>query len=170
MVEITTKLSKVNNYEMLIIKDTRFYTTHNDGKYETKVKTKGATVYVPNDDKTKKDLSRFGLTVYEATDRNTKEKVSFIMTRFSGSAKFYDTDAKTKKSYCFDDRFPNVQGDHFTFVIMKFEDDNKNDYNRIVAWRGKSSDLQKMQLDYFDDDDQFEDDDQVVTEDEQSNK
>ena len=81
------------------------------------------------------------------------------MTRFSGNASFYDTDAKTKKSYCFDDKYPNVQGEHFTFVLMAFQDDNQNDYTRIVAWRGKSSELQRMQLDYFDDDDQFEDED-----------
>ena len=166
MVEITTKLSKVNNYEMLTIKDARFYTTHNDGKYETKVKTKGATIYVPDDDKTKKQLTRFGLKVYEATDKQTKEKVSFIMTRFSGNASFYDTDAKTKKSYCFDDKYPNVQGEHFTFVLMAFQDDKQNDYTRIVAWRGKSSELQRMQLDYFDDDDQFEDEDAKSVEEE----
>ena len=157
MVEITTKLSKINNYEMLIIKDARFYTTHNDGKYKTKIKTKGVTIYVPNDEKAKKDLTRFGLKVYEAEDKKTGEKVTFIMTRFSGNALFYDTDAKTKKSYCFDDNYPNVDGEHFTFVIMDFTDDNDNNFNRVVAWRGASSNLVKMQLDYFDDDDAFED-------------
>lgn len=153
MVKVVVEKSQ-NDYDILKIKDARFYTTNHSDKFHNKVKTKGVTIYVNPDDE--KILTAFGLKVYKATDNKTKEEVTFVMSKFSGNLQMYDTESKTKKRVLFDDEKPNVKGENYEFALMKFEDNDGNEFVRVVAMLGKASELELQSIDYFGVDDEFQ--------------